>query len=174
MKQWSWGVIKLHETVKRDQWTQNFLLLKAMCGWLQCILQENTLGSNCSRKPSSAILILCTTSLFQQNRHCLLVIFSFRSWGVFSIITLIHSYSWGTWSPLGSNSHTEKFTFDFMSCYLSISTPTQQIPSHTLRMKPATTISYRKRWNKPHIHHTILPQQTNCRVQILRKLFKLS
>lgn len=175
IKQWPWGLIKWHDTVKRDQWIQNFLLLKYMCGWLQCILQENTLRSSCSRKPSSAMLILCTAGLFQKNLHCLLVIFSFRSWGVFSIITLIYSYTWERCSPVGSNSHTEeKFTFGFMHCFLSILTPEQQIPSHTLGMKPATTISQRKRWKKSHIHHTRLTQQINCKAQILKNLFRLS
>lgn len=120
------------------------------------------------------MLIYCTVCLFQQNLHCLLVIFSFRNWGVFSIITLIYSYSWERCSPLGSNSHTEKFTFGFMRCYLSVSTPAQQIPSHILGMKPATIVSHRKGWNKSHIHHTRLTQQINCKVQILKNLFKLS
>lgn len=42
--------------------------------------------SNCSRKPSAAILILLTLGLFQQNLHCLLLIFSSRREAYFPLL----------------------------------------------------------------------------------------
>lgn len=141
---------------------------------MQLVVQENILRSNCSRNLSSAILILHTLGLFQQNLPYLLAVLSYRRWGLFSIITLIYSYSRERYFPLGSNSHMEKFTFVFKLCYLSVSTSAQQIPSHTLRIKPATITPHRTRWDKSHIYHTRLTQQMNYKVQTLKKLFKLS